>query len=334
MEIPFQRPISKLLAMARFPVRYPAAAIEVGASEVLAVRVRSDRSGRRLAGYGVSPYRSAGPPSVLLAGKSVVNDDLKSAVKESTQSAGIKPGRVSLIVPDSLARVWLLQVPELPRGQNGILEMIRWKIRKSVPFRIEDAQITWQILSRPSGKEPGLVLVGLIPKPLVHQYESALASAGLKVGLLDLASFNLFNAYRDVIDGGGRDGEDFGVLNATETYFTLMLFRKSEMIFYRCKTHPEGDAGAPEERLRTLKRELATSLSYYVEKLKGTTLSRTFARIADPALADSGEVLGSLGFGAMEPILTEKIARLPEDLDPQTALNLAPALAAAAGSRA
>lgn len=334
MALPFQRPASALLEKARFPVRYPAAAIEIGPAEVVAVRVRTDRSGHRLAGYGLSAHRSAVAPPVAATMKSVATEELRQTVQEAIQSAGIKPGRASLLLPDSLARVWLLQVPELPRGQSGVLEMIRWKIRKSVPFRIEDAEITWQILVRPSGTEPALILTGLIPRALVRQYEGVLASLGLRVGLVDLASFNLFNAYRPFIDENGGATEDFGVLNATEGYFTLMIFRGGELIFYRSKTHPEGEGGGPEERLRTFRRELATSLSYYTEKLKGVSLARTYTRIADPALGDPAEVLGALGFGAMESMDPERIARLPEGLDPQTAISLAPALGAASGRRA
>ena len=71
MALPFQRPASAFLAKARFPVRYPAAAIEIAPTEVVAVRVRNDRSGRRLAGYGVSSHRSAVAPPVVASGRSV-----------------------------------------------------------------------------------------------------------------------------------------------------------------------------------------------------------------------------------------------------------------------
>lgn len=334
MALSLQRPAAALIEKASFPVRYPPVAIEIAPTEVVAVRLRSDRTGRRLAGYGVAPHLSPVAPPMAPGVRSLATEELKQALQEAISSAGIKSGRASLLLPDSVARIWLLQVPELPRGHSGILEMIRWKIKKSVPFRIEDAAITWQVLARPSGNEPALILAGLIPRVVVHQYESVLASLGQKVGLVDLPSFNLFNAYRSLIESNGTLKEDFAVLNATEGYFTLMLFRQGEMIFYRCKTHPEGEAGAPEERLRTVRRELATSLSYYTEKLKGKSIVRTFVRNADPALGDPGEILASIGFGIMETIDPERIARLPEGLDPQTALSLVPALGAAAGRRA
>ena len=337
MALSLQQSAAELFGKLRFSVRYPPAAIEIGTDAVAAVRIRSERSGPCLVGFGIAPLRTGagltgGAPGAVPA-HPVVREDLRRALGEAIASAGIKPGKVSLLIPDSAARVWLLQLPEIPRGQHAVLEMIRWKIRKSIPFRIEDAVIAWQVLSRPSGTEPAVVLVGLIPQVFVSQCEALLASVGLRVGLVDLSSFNLFNAYRHVIAQNGAASEDLGVLNATEGYFTLMFFRGGELIFFRCKAHAEGESGAPEERARTFRREVATSLSYYTEKLRGVSLGRTLARVADPALAEAGETLRSLGFGEIEPIDPSKIARLPEEMTEGTALYLAPAMGAASGRR-
>ena len=324
----------------RFPVAYPSTAVEINADAITAVRLRSDRSGARLTGYGIAPLHAptgasaVSPPSETGLGRSgAAASELRRALDEAIQSAGIKAGKATLLVPDSLARVWLLQLPEFPRGNGALLDMIKWKIKRGVAHRIEDSAIAWQILSRPSGNEPGVILVGLLPKHLVMDYERLMASAGLTVGLVDLSSFNLYNAYRPTIESSGGGGTDVAVINATEGYFTLMIFRRGELIFYRCKSHAEGEMAQPEERARTFRRELATSLSYYTEKLKGLRLDRTYARIADPSLEDAGEVIDALGFGGLEAIDPSKIAALPPDIHESTARYLAPAMGAAMGKR-
>jgi hypothetical protein len=339
MALSIQDAAAGLLGRFHFPVRYPATAIEIAPDAVAAVRLRSDRSGKSLAGYGivplsVSPTEVATGPHVAPHLKPGSAAELKRAISEAILSAGIRPGKASLLIPDSLARVWLLQLPELPRGGAAMVEMIRWKIKRGVTTRVEDNVISWQILARPSGNDPAVVLVGLVPRALVAEYEGLLASVGLKVGLVDIASFNLFNAYRPAIGANGGPAGDFAFINATESYFTLMLFRKSELVFYRCKSHAEGEAGRPEERARTFRRELATSLSYYTEKLKGVRIERTFVRIADPALEDAGPVLDSLGFGRIEAIDPSKIANLPGEIHESTARYLATAMGAASGRRA
>src|SRR5437867_7619412 len=269
MAYSLQRTTTKLLGEVRFPVRYPPTAVEISPTEVSAVRLRRDRSGRRLLGYGVAPVSGPVPSLVTLTAKGHGLDELREAVSRAVDSAGIRSGKASLLIPDSLARVWLLQLPEIPAGREQMLEMIRWKIKRTVPFRIEDGAIAWQVLSYPTGTQPAVVLAGLIPRPLVLHYEGLMAALGLKVGLVDLSSFNLFNAYRHTIAANGGSAGDFGLLNATESYFTLMLFREGELVFFRCKTHADAEGSVPEERQRTFRREMATSMSYYMERLKG-----------------------------------------------------------------
>lgn len=154
---------------------------------------------------------------------------------------------------------------------------------------------------------------------------------GLNVGLVDLSSFNIFNLVRGKAGANGAGAGDVAFVNVTKGYFTLMIFRRGEMIFYRCKSHPAGEGATPPERAKTLRRELAASLSYYTEKLKGGRLARTLGRNADPELVETGEILSDLGFAPLEPFDPSTVARLPEGLDERTSLALLPALGAALG---
>lgn len=318
----------------RFPVRYPPAAVEIDPGVITAVRVRGQRAKGRLVGFGLVAMPEPVSLPTILSPRVGAPEDLRKAVGQALEQAGIKSGKMSLVIPDTIARVWILQLPELPRKAQALAEMIRWKIKRSVPFRIEDTAIVWEILARPSGTQPAVVLVGLVPRPIIAVYEGVVAGAGLKVGLVDLSTFNLFNFYRGTVEGNGVPAGDFSILNATASYFTLLLFRGGRMAFYRCKSHPEATADLPDERLRSLRRDLATSLSYYTEKLAGKGLAATFVRITDPALEGAEAHLESLGLGRIERIDPGRIAALPLDVDTRTALALTPAMGAALGRSA
>jgi len=331
MALSLQNIAENALQKVQFPVRYPLTAFEIASNEITAVRLRRDRAGRRLLGYGVAPIGGATAAVSPAAAQKADYPGLKSALARAVESAGIRAGKASLLLPDSLARVWLLQLPEVPRGAQQTLELIRWKIKRSVSFRVEDAVISYQVLSRPTGNDPAVLLVGLLQGPVVHSYERVFADAGFKIGLVDLCSFNLFNAYRSWIEKDGVTEGDFAVVNATDSYFTLMIFRGGNLIFYRCKTHQEGEGASPEERERTFRRELATSLSYYTEKLKGVRPAKTYARVFDPALPAWHETLETVGYGTVETIDPAKYVLLPDEMDARTAAGLAPALGAATG---
>jgi type IV pilus assembly protein PilM len=321
-----------LLERLRFPVRYPQAAVEIDPRSVAAVRVKREKAGPRLVGHGLV----AVPPGVLLptvaSPKIVGRDDLRRALELAVERAGIKPGKISVLIPDSAARVWVLALPEIPRKAQAMAEVIRWKVKRSVPYRIEDGSIVWQVLARPSSSGMGLVLAGLLPKSVRHAYEELLAEIGLKAGLVDLPSFNLFNLSRRSIEANGKGpSADFAVLNATASYFTLLLFRQGVLAFYRCKSYAEREGSSAEGRLKHIRRELATSLSYYTEKLSGRGLGVTYFRSTDPDLREPGEALGAIGLGRIEPMGALGLAGLPQELDESTVSSLIPALGAATG---
>ena len=315
----------------RFPVRYPPVAIDIDARSVAVVRVKREKGRGRLLGYGIAPLsEEAAPPSVS-APRISGAEELKTAMARALQAAGIRSGKASLVVPDTTARIWVLQLPEIPRKPQALLEIVRWKIKRSLPFKVEEGDIVYQVLSRPSGAVQGSVLVGLMPRSIVAAYESFAAAAGVKIGLVDVASFNLFNFYRRAVGANGSASRDLALLNATESYFTLMLFMRGELIFYRCKVHPDPLGESPEERVRTLRRELSTSLSYYSEKLSGKGILATYVRMTDPSIPSPVEAFEGIGLGEVKPVNPPLVADLPAEVSRETALRLIPAMGAALG---
>ena len=67
---------------------------------------------------------------------------------------------------------------------------MRWQVRKSVPFPLEQAQVSWT-RAWPTRRADYVVTVAR--QDIVADYEQAVAAAGVQVGLVDLATFNLVN---------------------------------------------------------------------------------------------------------------------------------------------
>ena len=79
-----------------------------------------------------------------------------------------------------------------PRAQD-LDQLIRWHVRKSAPFPIEDAQVTYS----PGGAAPDggrEFVVAVARRDVVEQFEGVCADAGAHAGLVDLATFSLVNA--------------------------------------------------------------------------------------------------------------------------------------------
>lgn len=311
---------------------WPPVAVEVDRGQLTLARVRAGRERPLLEAYRVHAA------SAHAVGASIFRPNLGSIaemaaqIKDLYEKSGTKPGKVSVILPDNLAKVSIVSLPEKPAGRRELSDLLRFKLRRSVPFRLEDAVISHAALP---GAGPGLdLLVAVMLRSVVEQYEAAFDAAGARPGLVDLATPSLHNLARPEIDRALADGEDAALLNCARTYFTLMILKRDRLVFYRCKSY----AASEDEVVHgngTMARELASSISYYQEKLAGTGIGTVFVRTVAQPLGDIVAILERLGIGDVRPI---DPARLVDSgsvrLDDEDAQRVAPALGAAAGRAA
>ncbi len=325
---PFRRIDLERWALLRASV--PPVAVEMDRAEMVLVRLRPRRRGRPV----LEAHASRPLPDQLAEGSNLrvslgeVEETTRKA-RELFESTGTRPGRVSLVLPDNLARVSLLSFPERPPSRRHLDEMIRFKLRKSVPFRLEEAAISYQVL--PSVGAELQVLVALMLRSVVEQFEQVFEAVGARPGRVDLSTLSLYNlCRRDIEKASGRE-RDVALLNCARGYFSLLIVRGDRPLFYRSKSLSGEDGGAevPEP---VLNRELATSVSYYQEKLGGQGISTTFVRdVTAPPGQRSGS-LEAIGLGSVVPVHPAGSLDLPagRDLDPMAGQRIAPAVGAAA----
>jgi type IV pilus assembly protein PilM len=303
----------------------PPVAVEVSAEEVVLVRLKRRRAGRiELESAQIRPLqaRRAG---------AAPDGELTSRLAELFAVGGGRPGRTSLVLPDSLAKVALLTLPERPSSAKQLGEIVRFKLRKSVPFRLDEAALSWQLL--PSESSEVTVLVAAMPRSAVEPYERALQAVGARPGLVTLCTPNLFNLWRGEFAQAAADG-DVALLNCTLAYFSLLIVREGRLIFYRCKPFAlVEEATDPVDGV--VGRELASSLSYYQDKLGGTAVSTVFVRTVSQPFDDLARALTALGVQRVELVDPIRLITATNGggVDPALGQKIAPAVGAAAGWR-
>ncbi|HKQ61281.1 MAG TPA: pilus assembly protein PilM, partial [Candidatus Polarisedimenticolaceae bacterium] len=268
-------------------------------------------------------------PSSLFETQVGALPELVRRLRELYELSGTRPGRVSLLLPDNLAKVALLTLPERPGSRRQLEEVIRFKLRRAVPFRLEETSLSYQVLGG-VGREIVLLVV-LARRAIVEHYEQALAAIGARVGMIDITTPSLFNLCRARLAAAGGEG-DVALLNCSQRYFSLLIARGGRLIFYRCKTYAatEGENGAPNGQLT---REIANSLSYYQDKLAGTGLRGVLVRsVAEPFPALAAR-LGELGLAGIEPIVPAPYVEVGPALEPELQQRVIPAVGAATGGR-
>jgi hypothetical protein len=254
---------------------------------------------------------------------------LSETIRNLFETTGVRPGKISLVLPDNLAKLSLLTLPERPPSRRQLEEVIRFKMRRGVPFRLADAAMSYQLLP---GEDKGLsILVAVMRRALIERCEAALESVGARPGLVDLCTPNLLNLCRTKIEAANAEG-DVAFLNCAGTYFSLAIFRRSRLVFMRCKTYSMGN-GEPGPINGLLARELSYSLSYYEEKLGGEGIRTLFVRSLEVPFEELGGQLTSLDaehvklINPVDAVDTEDGAKV----EPVLAQRLAPALGAVVG---
>jgi len=254
--------------------------------------------------------------------------DLVDRLRELFEASGTRPGRLSLVLPDNLAKISLLHLPERPPSRRELDELIRAKMRRAVPFRLDDVAISYQ-LTPGAGSAVG-VLVVLVHRSLVERLESTFEAVGARAGLIDLATPNLLNLARTRIDQLSADGGDVALLNCAERYFSLVIARDGQVIFYRCKTFAAAADGSPGPN-GSLSREVAHSFAYYREKLAGEGIGSVLVRSTSVPNDEVADQLAGLECGRILPVQLADSVELAEGvrLDDVAAQRLAPAIGAA-----
>lgn len=243
----------------------PEAAIEV-ASHRVAGAVVDVRAGRPVVASQASEPLPPGALVPGLSGRNLVDRDAIRAALDSVLERIGRPRRIGLIVPDPIAKVSIARFEQVPARPADLEQLLRWQMRKTAPFPLEEAQMSYvRGLRTEEGQE---FVVTVARTDVVHEYEQLCGDAGLYAGIVDLATFNVVNA---VIAGGSASGGvptgDWLLVNVGPEYASIAILRDEELVFFR-------NRGADSNV--TLADLVHQTAMYYEDRLRGVGLSRVF----------------------------------------------------------
>jgi type IV pilus assembly protein PilM len=202
-------------------------------------------------------------PGVLAAGLKPPNFTDRAAVATALRQAlneiSLKETQFTIVIPDAAVRVLLLDFDLLPAKAAEALPIIRFRLRKLVPFEVEDAAVSYQIMP---GK-PGLVrvIVAVSPAVILAEYESAVREAGYEPGAVlpsTLAALAAVSAEEPSL-----------VINRNGSSVTTAITRRSELLLHRTLELTEKEM-LPEENSLHASEELQQSVSVAVAYFEDT----------------------------------------------------------------
>lgn len=138
--------------------------------------------------------------------------------------------RVSLSIPDLAGRVMIVEMDSPIRNKAEGVDQVKWKLKKSFPVDLSELHLDYYQLAT-TGDGGSTLLVALISRSVITEYEDVLLSAGLEPVTVDFASFNLYRLFASRLD----TSDHLTFLICHRGLLTVMVFKDGVLDFHRSK---------------------------------------------------------------------------------------------------
>ncbi len=250
----------------------PKLACEITPERVIAARISDD-------GHGLDSFTArslaAGPVIPRMMETNVTNGDiLRQAVSDALTTVGAKSQDIVAILPDACVRVALLDFDTLPDKKQDADGVIRFRLKKALPFDVEQAILSYDVL-RKNGKVQ--VIAAVLQSGVLMEYESLFRDLGYAPGVVlpsTLASLGNVSGTDPVL-----------VIKADGSTTTLAIVASDELMLFRTLENQGGTLPTFEQ----LAQDVHASLVFFQD-----TYNMAVTRILVGGLIDADSVSATL----------------------------------------
>jgi type IV pilus assembly protein PilM len=170
-----------------------------------------------------------------IADRVAVAAALRRALEQVGARSNSREDDVTLVIPDSAVRVLLLDFDALPNRLSEALPLVRFRLKKLLPFDADEAMVSFQVMS--TSKSVVRVLAVAIPRDVLSEYETAAREAGFEPGAVLPSTLAALAAL--------DDAEPVLLVNANSLGVTTAIVRGGILLLHRSLDLQEPAAGTP-----------------------------------------------------------------------------------------
>ncbi len=156
----------------------PRIACELTPDRVIAARAENS-------GAVDTVYSRTLPPGTLAPALGTPNiastGSVRDAVVDALSAVGSRSHEVIAVIPDAAVRVVLLDFEELPERRQEAEPVVRFRLKKSLPFDVEEAAVSYDA-RRANGVIK--VVAAVAPSSVLAEYEGVFRDAGYTPGVV------------------------------------------------------------------------------------------------------------------------------------------------------
>jgi len=157
----------------------PKLACEIAADRVLVGRLGED--GHSLEACGAQELAPGSVVPDLVEGNLRQRSAVRTVVAEALGKVAGRSHDVIAIVPDAAVRVVLLEFDTLPADSEEATSVVRFRLKKSLPFDVEKARVSYHSQKSNGGVR---VVAAVALSTVVEEYEAAVRDAGFSPGVV------------------------------------------------------------------------------------------------------------------------------------------------------
>ncbi len=186
--------------------------------------------------------------------------DVVAELQQAADTATGGPVRAAaLVLPDRWLRLTFAELEDVPRNPKLREEALRFKLRKQVPFRVEELRVSGARTGAGAGGSTRF-LVAFGVERVLAQIEDSFRRAGIHIGMVTNASLGAAHGIRQMQDDTGA----FLLLIAHRDGYSLLAHTEDGPALYRYKTFDP--ALPPADASRLAVRELRLTRSFIEER--------------------------------------------------------------------
>lgn len=274
--------------MARGHIERPLISCELTPRMVFAAR--ASRGGNVEIVHSRSLPEGAITPS--LTGTNIANHGaVRDAIADCIAAVDGKSLDVTAVIPDAASRVVLLDFENLSEREDEAEPMVRFRLKKSLPFDVDKAAVSYDALRLPNGSTK--VVSAIVLRTVLDEYEQVFRDAGCNPGAVipsTLAALGIIDADRPTM-----------LLKVDPGTTSVAIVDQNQLLLFR--TLDSGGEASPER----LAEDVYPSI-VYLQDTYGINVDRVIlAGVSSPAAFTP--VLGEQTGARVEEIT--KLPRMP-----------------------
>ncbi len=233
---------------------HPSLVVEIASSHVAAAGW--SKNGRDLDNYAIEPLPVGAVMASPVDANVVQPEGVRAALRKVLGRVPLRGAPVALLIPDPVVRVFILPFDTFPRRTDEALGMLRWRLKKSVPFDVDETAVSWM---RQPAREGGLEIVAAVARQrIVREYEDILEPFDASAGVVLSSTLSTLPLLED-------DGATLLVRMCGKTMITVITQRSSLCVYRSTEMASEAQSLDPQAMLD----EVFPAIAYFQDTFGG-----------------------------------------------------------------